>query len=183
MVDYIILGMVQNEALTGYDIKKWIELGIGNFYKASYGNLYPALKRLAEKGLVAMREQPQGGREKKYYKSTELGKKAFIDWLEMPFDFSLGASALLAKIYFFGQLSEDIRNRQLHEYETHYRQSLRKLEAMEKGLSSDADYFMQSTLYYGIRNTQTAIEWFEHIKAQKPLPEFIHKNGKGEAIL
>ena len=36
MIDYIVLGMVQDEALTGYDVKKWIESGIGNFYKASY---------------------------------------------------------------------------------------------------------------------------------------------------
>ena len=50
MLDYIILGMVLNEDLTGYDIKKFIENGIGVFYKASYGSLYPALKKLTEKG-------------------------------------------------------------------------------------------------------------------------------------
>jgi len=177
MIDYIVLGMVQDEALTGYDVKKWIESGIGNFYKASYGNLYPALKRLTDKKFVTMVEQPQGGREKKYYKATELGKKAFMEWLSLPFDFTLGAPALLAKVYFFGQLPEDIRKGQLQEYEIHYRQSLRKLRAMEKSLASEdvvTDYFMQSTLYFGIKNTQTAIEWFKHIKEQKPFSEFVN---------
>ena len=176
MVDYIVLGMVQDEALTGYDVKKWIESGIGNFYKASYGNLYPALKRLTDKKFVTMDEQSQGGREKKYYKATKLGKKAFMEWLSMPFDFTLGASALLAKVYFFGQLPEEVRNQQLQEYEIHYLQSLRKLMAMEKSLSSEGvetDYFMQSTLYFGIKNTQTAIEWFRHIREQKPFSEFV----------
>ena len=123
-----------------------------------------------------MLEQPQGGREKKYYKATELGKKAFMEWLSLPFDFTLGAPALLAKVYFFGQLPEDIRKGQLQEYEVHYRQSLRKLRAMEKSLASEdveVDYFMQSTLYFGIKNTQTAIEWFKHIKEQKPFSEFV----------
>ena len=181
MIDYIVLGMVQDEALTGYDIKKWIESGIGNFYKASYGNLYPALKRLTDKKFVTMDEQPQGGREKKYYKATELGKKAFMEWLSLPFDFSLGASALLAKIYFFGKLPEDLRRQQLEEYEMHYRQSLRKLRAIEKKLSNEdvtADYFVQSTLYFGIRNTQTAIEWFKHIKEQKPFSEFVNEDNE-----
>jgi len=177
MIDYIVLGMVQGEALTGYDVKKWIEASIGNFYKASYGNLYPALKRLTDKEFVTKVEQSQGGRYKKYYQATELGKKAFTEWLSLPFDFSLGAPALLAKIYFFGQLPEKIRTHRLEDYEVYYRQSLRKLKAMEKNLSEseiETDYFMQSTLYFGIRNTQTAIEWLGHIKEQKPFSEFVN---------
>ena len=176
MIDYIVLGMVQNEVLTGYEIKKWIEVGIGNFYKASYGNLYPALKRLTDKKFVTMNEESQGGRIKKYYKTTELGKKAFMEWLSLPFDFTLGGSALMAKIYFFGHLPDEIRKQRLKEYEMHYSQSLQKLKAMEKDVSNadvDADYFMLSTLYFGIRNTQTAIEWFRHIAEEKPLSEFI----------
>ena len=46
MLESIILGMVSDNDFTGYDIKKLIENGIGVFYKASYGSLYPALKRL-----------------------------------------------------------------------------------------------------------------------------------------
>lgn len=180
MIDYIILGMVQNEVLTGYEIKKWMEGGIGNFYKASYGSLYPALKRLTDKKLVTMNEKPQGGRTKKYYKTTELGKEAFMEWLSLPFDFSLGGSALMAKIYFFGHLSDELRKQRLGEYEMYYTQSLQKLRTMEKDISNtevDVDYFMLSTLYFGIRNTQTAIEWFRHVAEQKPLSEFIEMDG------
>ena len=177
MIDYIVLGMVQDEALTGYDVKKGIEAGIGNFYKVSYGNLYPALKRLTDKALVTMTETPQCGRKKKYCQATPLGKNTFMEWLALPFDFTLGAGALLAKIYFFGKLSEDMRNQQLQAYELYYRQSLQKLRAMEKTLDTeDSDYFMQSTLYFGIRNIQTAIEWFKHIKEQKPLGEFVEES-------
>jgi len=181
MIDYIVLGLVQKETLTGYDIKKWIESSIGTFYKSSYGNLYPALKKLTENKFVTMDEQLQGARVKKYYRTTELGKKAFIEWLSLPFDFGMGAPALLAKIYFFGQLPEKVRNRRLQEYEMHYRQSLQQLRTMENSLSSadvEVDYFMQSTLYFGIRNTQTAIEWFEHIRGQMPLSEFVHREGE-----
>ena len=74
MLDYIALGMVLDEALTGYDIKKEIEAGVGNFYTASYGSLYPALKKLSDKGYLTMTEQLQGNRVKKYYEATERGK-------------------------------------------------------------------------------------------------------------
>lgn len=44
MLEYIVLGMVNYEDMTGYDIKKYIESGISVFYKASFGSLYPILK-------------------------------------------------------------------------------------------------------------------------------------------
>ena len=64
MFDYITLGMVLREELTGYDIKKKIESGIGNLYKASHGSLYPALNKLTDKGYLVMTEQMQGNRKK-----------------------------------------------------------------------------------------------------------------------
>lgn len=75
MLGYIILGMVHENNLTGYDIKKYIENGIGTFYRASFGSLYPTLKKLVEKGRLVTHENPQGGRQKIYYGITEDGKK------------------------------------------------------------------------------------------------------------
>jgi len=177
MLDYIVLGMIFDEPLTGYDIKKYINAGVGNFYRVSHGNLYPTLKRLTDKKLALLDEQNYGNRVKKYYTASDAGKKEFMDWLATPFDFSLGGSAFLAKIYFFGRLPEESYKKQLAEYEMHYRQSLQKLQEMEKSVLMEEDvtidYFMKSTLYFGIRNTQNAIEWLSHIIEKKSLPEFI----------
>lgn len=176
MLDFIALGMVLDESLTGYDIKKEIEAGVGNFYAASYGSLYPALKRLTVKGYLAMTEELHGNRQKKYYEATELGKAAFLEWLSSPFDSSSGADSLLARIYFFGVLPQEIRERQLQEYESHYQQILRKFQAMEKRLSKvamDDEYFEMSTLYLGLQHLQDSIRWLRLIKEKRPLSEFI----------
>jgi len=169
--------MILDGQLTGYDIKKDIEAGVGNFYKVSFGNLYPALKRLTDKGLVTLDEQTHGNRVKKYYMATEEGKKDFMEWLSTPFDYSLGGEALMTKIFFFGYLPEKARKQQLHEYEIYYHQSLRKLRTLEKTIldkeGEKVDYFMMSTLYYGIRKIKIAIEWFKHITEGKPLPDFV----------
>ena len=53
MLASIALGMVLEGDLTGYDIKKRIEKGIGVFYKASFGSLYPALKKLTRNGWLS----------------------------------------------------------------------------------------------------------------------------------
>jgi len=178
VLDYIALGMVLDEALTGYDIKKEIEAGVGNFYTASYGSLYPALKKLSDKGYLTMTEQLQGNRVKKYYEATERGKAAFLEWLSSPFDPNTRSDSLLAKIYFFGALPEDIRKAQLMEYELHHQQVLRKLEAMEKHFAAveDSDYFELSTLYLGLQHLRDSVRWFRHIREEKPLAAFLQSN-------
>ena len=182
MLDYIILGIVLNEELTGYDIKKHIEFGIGNFYKASYGNLYPALKKLADKDFLTMKEQPQGERNKKYYQATELGKSAFLEWLSSPTDFSSSYDALMVKIFFYGELPDDIRRERIYECELFMQQHLRELREIEEQFAStinnDRDYFEISTLYYGIQSLLNSLRWLRHIKEKKPFSEFVQENGK-----
>jgi len=178
MLEHIIIGTILDDELTGYDIKKQVETGVGNFYKVSYGSLYPTLKKLVDKDFLIKNEQKEGKRAKIYYRATDSGKEAFQEWLNSPFDFSLGAPSLVVKIYFFGRLPKEARKQQLQEYEMYYRQSLRKLKALGKRVSEkeNMDYFMLSTLYYGIRNMQTAIEWLKHIGEEKKLSEFIEED-------
>lgn len=177
MLDFIIIGMVFDEILTGYDIKKRIEDGIGVFYKASYGSLYPSLKKLTGKGFLTMFEQPQGGRKKKYYQITEQGKTIFLEWLSTPMEND--SDSHLAKVFFFDRLPEDICHQQLQEYERNNIKYLRKLQELEKYFSNmknkDCFYYKLSTLYYGIRIVQDKIQWCRHIREQKPLSEFITK--------
>jgi len=178
MLDYIILGMLYDDNLTGYDIKKYIENGIGVFYKASYGSLYPALKKLTEKGFLTMYEEPLGGRQKNYYKITNEGKKVFLDWLVLPINVLDGTNTHLAKVYFFDKLPSDIRDRQLLEYEINNEKYLRKLQALENDFdkmeNKDCFYYKLSTLYYGICITQETLRWCRHIREGKPLRTLIN---------
>ena len=182
MLESIALGMVLEEDLTGYDIKKMIENGIGVFYKASFGSLYPALKRLTEKGLLTTTEKPQGSRQKIFYHITTEGQKQFFDWLSLPMEIFEGTNTHLAKVYFFDKLQSEVRERLLFEYEINNRNYLKKLGDLEKQYSkmdnSDCFYYKLSTLYYGICVTQKAIQWCQHIRMQKPLSDLIETEEK-----
>lgn len=174
MLESIILGMILEHDLTGYNIKKMIENSIGVFYKASFGSLYPALKRLSDKGFVTiMDEKPQGGRQKIFYHITTEGEKKFFEWLTSPMDIFEGTNTHLAKVYFFDNLSSEIRERQLFEYEINNRNYLKKLLDLEKEFSKmenrECFYYKLSTLYYGICITQKTIQWCLHIRMKKPL--------------
>lgn len=177
MFEYLVMGMVLNEELTGYDIKKRIELGIGNLYKASHGQLYPALKKLTDKGYLIMNEQMQGKRLKKYYRATEAGKAAFLEWLSSPFDQNADGDNYLVKIFLLGELPNEIRIKRLQEYEFYTQQLLQQLQTIEKQLPTetlnDRDYFELSTFYFSYQLLQNTIRWVRYIKEKKPLSSFL----------
>ena len=179
MLNYIVLGMVHSKELTGYDIKKSIENSIGNFYKASFGSLYPTLKKLTGKGYLSMAEEMQGSRQKKYYKATEEGKAVFIKWLSSPIDLSTSGEAQIAQIFFYGTLPKEIRDSRLLEYEFFIKQNLHQFQAVAKGIPedglSDEDYYGVSTLYLGIQSGLNTLRWLRHIKDRKPFMQFIQE--------
>ena len=42
-IDYVLLGLLCHESLTGYEIKKRLDTRLRLFWSASFGSIYPAL--------------------------------------------------------------------------------------------------------------------------------------------
>ena len=57
MLEYIILGFLMGCAASGYDLKQYMAESTSYFFDASYGSIYPALKRLEEKKLILSRRK------------------------------------------------------------------------------------------------------------------------------
>jgi DNA-binding PadR family transcriptional regulator len=77
----VILGMLKLGAPTGYDIKKAIDGSTRFFWTASFGQIYPELKRLREAGLVRANEEPRGKVKRTVYELTPKGEEALRAWL------------------------------------------------------------------------------------------------------
>ena len=58
----VILGMLSFGPKSGYEIKALVDRSTRFFWAASYGQIYPELKRLAEAGLIEGTDAPQGDR-------------------------------------------------------------------------------------------------------------------------
>jgi PadR family transcriptional regulator AphA len=105
---YVILGMLRLGKQTGYDIKQLVDNSTRFFWAASYGQIYPELKRLEEAGLVTSEAEPQGGRQRQVYELTAEGAEALDDWLR-----DTGAVAIelrdmaLLKLFFADALGPD----------------------------------------------------------------------------
>jgi len=77
----VILGMLRLGAETGYEIKRAIDLSTRFFWSASFGQIYPELRRLEERGLVKARPDPRGGLKRTSYQLTKTGESTLHDWL------------------------------------------------------------------------------------------------------
>src|SRR2546430_4469913 len=80
----VILGMLRLGKRTGYEIKQIVDVSTRFFWAASYGQIYPELKRLEERGLVGSRSEPTGGRAPTEDRPTATGERALDDWLPPP---------------------------------------------------------------------------------------------------
>ncbi len=82
---YFVLGLLAQQPLSGYDIKrllKGLEWLIGS---PSFGSLYPALHALREAGLVTVTTVTREGKPpRKIYTITATGQAALQTWAEVP---------------------------------------------------------------------------------------------------
>jgi DNA-binding PadR family transcriptional regulator len=100
---FIILGLLGLEPMSGYDIKKWVDMSFRYFWEIGYGQIYPTLRTLEEEGLVTMRvDHEDGGPEKKIYTISVRGLEALKAWLHAP---EQKECEILLKLFFGDKIS------------------------------------------------------------------------------
>lgn len=70
--------------MSGYDIRHNLRMSLDSLWAASYGQIYPALHKLAEEGLIRPVQEATGSRERIVYHLTDEGRQVFRDWLLEP---------------------------------------------------------------------------------------------------
>jgi DNA-binding PadR family transcriptional regulator len=104
---YVILGMVREQPRSGYEIKAMVDGTTRFFWAASYGQIYPELKRLAEQGLVVGSDAPTGGRRRTVYEITADGEEELKAWLRRPPETYEMREEGLLKLFFAAALEPD----------------------------------------------------------------------------
>src|SRR6476646_2975974 len=100
----VVLGMLAARPRSGYEIKQLVDNSARFFWAASYGQIYPELKRLQDAGLIAGAEASRGARQRTVYKLTAKGRRAACEWIARePEVFELRDEGLL-KLFFAGSI-------------------------------------------------------------------------------
>ena len=99
-----ILGFIAAQPRSGYEIKRLVDLSTRYFWAASYGRIYPELKRLEKEGLIKGADASQGARNRTVYELTAKGQDVAREWISTPPEVYETRDEGLLKLFFAGVL-------------------------------------------------------------------------------
>ena len=105
-VSYVVLGMISLRGpSTPYELEAAVDKSVAYFWSFPHSQLYREPERLAEFGLLTVQSET-GGRRRKVYSLTEVGRSALAKWLTTPAGdvFEMRDEAVL-QLFFSDQLS------------------------------------------------------------------------------
>src|SRR5467141_2010289 len=95
-VQLCLLALLAKEQKYGFQILKELRDLSDGFFDLKEGTLYPALRRLEERGFVASRwQEPKSGMPRKYYRLTDRGRTALREALAVWDAMTAGAERVL----------------------------------------------------------------------------------------
>lgn len=168
-IDYVILGLLSHEDLTGYEIKKRMDTSLKYFWGASYGSIYPALSDLVARRLADKRDGTENKRNKIIYSITEEGRNYLREWLKIPADKDELRYETLLKLFFGneGGAMQAIAHidafREKIEGELPYLMSA--ADTLRKNMDVDDTHkYYLLTVEFGMKAYRAYLEWCEEAK-------------------
>ena len=161
----VVLGLLAMRPRSGYDIKTVVDRSTRFFWAASYGQIYPELKRLEDQGLVRGQSEPSGGRARTVYELTEAGTAALQRWLESDDEpsYELRDEGMLK--LFFSDSAPERRIDIVRAMRMREERALAHLRSIEPHASKGpAGPYL--TLEMGIELTERAIKWCDATERQ-----------------
>jgi DNA-binding PadR family transcriptional regulator len=164
---YVILGLLNEEEMSGYDIKKVIGIRMSFFWQESYGQIYPELNRMKEEGLIEQAEiasSPRAKIEKVRYRITDEGRTEFKKWMEAMNEKDHIRSEFLLKMYFATEENSLEMKKHLEEFKKEAEQKVVLFEMFQRELIRIADAHgnhrqILKVIDLGLRQAKLYVEW------------------------
>ena len=179
--NFLILGLLSNESMSGYDINKLIKTRMGSFWDISYSQIYPTLRMLEKEGAVTKEvEINETGPNRKVYSITNEGLSKLQEWLLTPAEHGKFKIEVLLKVAFGEQIPKSKVISHIKKFKARHNSALKNALSFEKEFKENSDksdryFFALLTTLLGKNFHKAAIEWAdsaiklieEHTKKEK----------------
>ncbi len=163
MLDFAILGLLRDEARHGYELRRALaELG---FWKVSFGSLYPALRRLEKRGLIAA---GRGEGRRRSYRITVRGSDEFAAQLAEPPKATEVERNFQLRLAFFEYLDARLRIRTLEDRRGALLERLRGARRSflrARRVEGGTDRYRLALMERSVRSTEADIAWLDELIA------------------
>lgn len=166
MLAYIILGFLHHQEMTGYDIKQALSMSTSNFYDASFGSIYPMLKKMQGDGWITSRETVESGKFRVIYAITDAGRAAFEHWLYEPIELQPSRLHFLVRLFFYDMLPQDQARSLIQHFIEEIEREQRRLMALDQRLEGRISFFPKQTLEFGKEYYDFLAQWLGHLQEQ-----------------
>ncbi|MFB2917543.1 PadR family transcriptional regulator [Aerosakkonema funiforme] len=163
---HVILGLLQQEEMTGYDLKtSCFDRCIAHLWPADQAQIYRTLDKLVEQGWISCTIEIQHDRpNRKVYTVTETGKAELLRWLGSPQPLPIVRDPLLVQLYFAAQLPNEAIVHLLEQQVAARRAKLSECETIELPPLGDEsasrfEVMQRLVLELVTRKEETYINW------------------------
>lgn len=165
-----LLGFLHEGPQSGWDLVTTAQQTIGDFWSLTRSQVYRELASMAQAGLIEADEV--GPRERRPYRVTDDGRRAFQTWLEQqPGEEQIRYPLLLTLAF-----ARHLHAEQIAEFLTRHRAvhatRLKTYEA-ERATAQSAGATPRDlvTLDFGLRYEAAVLDWFDHLPNDLAAPQ------------
>lgn len=160
-VTWVVLGLVALGPRSGYDVKRVVDRSIRHFWAASYGQIYPELRRLEAAGWIEGEDLPRGRRSRRLYRITPAGRQALRAWLAGRETRIEMRDESLLRLFFADTLRDEEALGLLRARREGYRQMLEYLRGLDDGSGEKDPPFVDLVYRWAMDYCEWGMEWCE----------------------
>jgi DNA-binding PadR family transcriptional regulator len=176
-LNYLLLGITRDGA-SGYEVKRAFEEGLQHIWDAELSQIYPALQRLEDRGLLASSRKPgERGSDKRIYKPTAKGSRELHQWLRSDPILHDERHPFLVQLCLLGDLEDYSETlKYFTSLEAVMRARVQAMEFMEEKwrthdplypeVAAARDFHVQLTLEFGLANARAGLRCCQHCIAR-----------------
>ncbi len=179
--EHILLGLICTAPSSGYDLKRIFAATPMGIYQPSSGTLYPALRRLEQRGLVKAQapsgQDGQPARHRRVYEPTQTGLADHLNWLRAPVEPATVSPDLGLHLMRFVMMEHLLPPEEVLTFLQSLADELAALIAQLERYTAAANFpsrHPRLALDHGIATHRASLHWAEHTIAALSAP------GRGE---
>ena len=174
LLEFAVLGLLHEGPTHGYELRRRLNTALGPFRALSYGTLYPALKGLLDRGLIAQTSDPVAPGSKRprvVYELTAAGKEHFADLVARTDASAWDDDGFDVRFAFFARTEQDVRLRILEGRRSRVQEDLERVREAATRNRERIDAYTSALQRHGEETSEREVRWLsELIDAERRHP-------------
>ncbi len=173
VLELAVLGLLHDSPMHGYELRKRLSSVLGAFHAFSYGSLYPCLKELLVRGLIAEEDADPsarlraGRRSRIVYRLTAEGKDRLHELLGEAGPTSWDDDGFGVHFAFFGQTRADVRLRILEGRRSRLEERMDTVRAAFARTRERVDSYTLELQRHGLESVEREVRWLNELIASE----------------